>query len=245
MSEATCQRLRGQYTFESRGETPTNITLSISSRNNVTATHLYSDGARVNTKLARLRLVSGDKKAKKGLRASNAGHICTGSGLTPATTAPGTGLTAATSAPGLGSPLPHLHRDWAHPCRICAGDWVHPCRICTGIGLTVAVLHAVRAALSRAAAAASLPRPAGAGKGRHDRKRLLREAQSAFDKQQAEMNRQPMPALALQRDSSSEPTTSEDEARPRACPAPPETLLEPCTRARAGTRNCSRAEGDA
>jgi hypothetical protein len=29
-------------------------------------------------------------------------HICTGTGLAP-----------ATSAPGLGSPLPHLHRDWA------------------------------------------------------------------------------------------------------------------------------------
>ena len=26
---------------------------------------------------------------------------------------------AATSAPGLRSPLPHLHRDWAHPCHIC------------------------------------------------------------------------------------------------------------------------------
>ena len=32
-------------------------------------------------------------------------HCCTGTGLTP-----------ATSAPGLGSPLPHLHRDWARPC---------------------------------------------------------------------------------------------------------------------------------
>ena len=30
-------------------------------------------------------------------------HICTGTGLTP-----------PTSAPGLGSPLPHLHRHWAH-----------------------------------------------------------------------------------------------------------------------------------
>ena len=27
----------------------------------------------------------------------------------------------ATSAPGLGSPVPHLHRDWAHPCHICVG----------------------------------------------------------------------------------------------------------------------------
>ena len=34
------------------------------------------------------------------------GHICTGTGLAP-----------VTSAPGLGSPLPHLHRGWAHPRR--------------------------------------------------------------------------------------------------------------------------------
>ena len=40
-------------------------------------------------------------------------HICAG-----------TGLTAATSAPGPGSPLPHLRRDWAHPCHICAGTWL-------------------------------------------------------------------------------------------------------------------------
>ena len=33
----------------------------------------------------------------------------------------GTGLTPPTSAPGLGSPLPHLRRDWAHPCNICTG----------------------------------------------------------------------------------------------------------------------------
>jgi hypothetical protein len=32
------------------------------------------------------------------------------------------GLTPATSAPGLGSPLPHLCRDWAHPCHICTGS---------------------------------------------------------------------------------------------------------------------------
>ena len=75
-------------------------------------------------------------------------HICTGTGLTP-----------ATSAPGLGSPPPHLHRDWANPCHICAGngltpatsapglgeplphlrrDWAHPCHICTGTGLAPA-----------------------------------------------------------------------------------------------------------
>ena len=33
----------------------------------------------------------------------------------------GTGLTPATSAPGLGSFRPHLHRDWAHPGHICTG----------------------------------------------------------------------------------------------------------------------------
>jgi hypothetical protein len=37
-------------------------------------------------------------------------HVCTGTALTP-----------ATSAPGLRSPLPHLRRDCAHPCHICAG----------------------------------------------------------------------------------------------------------------------------
>jgi hypothetical protein len=37
-------------------------------------------------------------------------HICTGTGLAP-----------ATSAPGLGSPLPHLHRNRARPCNICTG----------------------------------------------------------------------------------------------------------------------------
>ncbi len=41
------------------------------------------------------------------------GRICTGTGLTLATSAPGsTGLTPATSAWRLGSPRPHLHRDW-------------------------------------------------------------------------------------------------------------------------------------
>jgi hypothetical protein len=38
----------------------------------------------------------------------------------------GTGLTPATSAPGMGSPLPHLRRDWAHPCHICTGTALTP-----------------------------------------------------------------------------------------------------------------------
>ena len=75
-------------------------------------------------------------------------HICTGTGLTAATSAPGlgsprphlrrdwshrchicigTGLTAATSAPGLGSPLPHLHRDWDPPLPHLHRDWAHRC----------------------------------------------------------------------------------------------------------------------
>jgi hypothetical protein len=42
-------------------------------------------------------------------------HICTGAGLTP-----------ATSAPELGSPRPHPHRDWAQPGHIRTGTWAHP-----------------------------------------------------------------------------------------------------------------------
>jgi hypothetical protein len=51
----------------------------------------------------------------------------------------------------LGSPLPHLHRDWAHPCSISSPglgpplphlrrDWARPCHICTGTGLGPALL---------------------------------------------------------------------------------------------------------
>ena len=42
-------------------------------------------------------------------------HICAG-----------TGLTAATSAPRLSSPLPHLHRDWARPSHICTATGLTP-----------------------------------------------------------------------------------------------------------------------
>jgi hypothetical protein len=61
-------------------------------------------------------------------------HICTGTALTP-----------ATSAPGLHSPLPHLRRDCTHPCHIYAGplphphrDWARRCHIRTGTGLAAA-----------------------------------------------------------------------------------------------------------
>jgi hypothetical protein len=54
----------------------------------------------------------------------------------------GSGLAPPTSAPGLGSPLPHLHRDWAHPCHICAGTGLTPAHICAGIGPTLAHIRA-------------------------------------------------------------------------------------------------------
>ena len=60
-------------------------------------------------------------------------HICTGTGRTPAISAPGPPL--PTSAPGLGSPLTHLHRDQAHPCPHLLWDWARPCHICSGTGL--------------------------------------------------------------------------------------------------------------
>ena len=51
-------------------------------------------------------------------------HICTGTRLIP-----------ATSAPGPGSPPPHLRRDWAHRCHTCSGTKLIPSHICTGTGL--------------------------------------------------------------------------------------------------------------
>ncbi len=57
-------------------------------------------------------------------------HICAG-----------TGLIAARSVPGLGSPLPHLRRDWAHPCQICAGTGLTPPTSSLGLGSPRPHLH--------------------------------------------------------------------------------------------------------
>ena len=61
--------------------------------------------------------------SQKRIRWAHPSHICTGTGLAP-----------ATSAPGPGSPLPHLHRDGAHPSHTGTWapvlglhrDWFHP-----------------------------------------------------------------------------------------------------------------------
>ena len=52
-------------------------------------------------------------------------HICTGTGLTP-----------PTSAPGLGSPFPHPPKGGAHPSHICtgAGTGAAPCLVLLGVG---------------------------------------------------------------------------------------------------------------
>ena len=61
--------------------------------------------------------------------------ICTGTKLALATSAPQQpGAAPATSASGLGSPLPHLHRDWAHPCHICTGTGLAPATSAPGLG---------------------------------------------------------------------------------------------------------------
>ena len=54
--------------------------------------------------------------------------ICTGTWLTPATSALGLGSPLPTSAPGLGAPLQHLGRDWACPAHICTSLWQRPAR---------------------------------------------------------------------------------------------------------------------
>ena len=50
-------------------------------------------------------------------------------------------LATATSAPGLGSPLPHLHRNWAHPCHICTGTRLAAATSALGLGSPLPHLH--------------------------------------------------------------------------------------------------------
>jgi hypothetical protein len=70
-------------------------------------------------------------------------HICTGTASTvphlhrewahPTHICAGTGLHCATSAPGLGPPLPHLHRNWAFRAHICKGTGPAPAgQLCAG-----------------------------------------------------------------------------------------------------------------
>jgi hypothetical protein len=42
----------------------------------------------------------------------------------------------------LGSPLPHLHRDWAHPCHICAGTGLTAATSAPGLQEAAAALMA-------------------------------------------------------------------------------------------------------
>ncbi len=92
-----------------------------------------------------------DSYTLRGQVGSPTAHICTATGLAP-----------ATSAPRVGSPLPHLHRDWGRPSHICTGtgvapptsapgpglplphlhqEWAHPFHICTGTGAALPHLH--------------------------------------------------------------------------------------------------------
>ncbi len=57
-------------------------------------------------------------------------HMCTGTGLTP-----------PTSALGLGSPRPHLHWGWAHHAHICTGTGLAPPTSALGLGSPRPHLH--------------------------------------------------------------------------------------------------------
>ncbi len=78
-------------------------------------------------------------------------HICTGTGLTP-----------PTSAPGLGSPLPHLHRDRAHPSHICTGTGLASPTSAPGPGSPLPHLHRDRARLSHICIGTGLTPPTSA-----------------------------------------------------------------------------------
>jgi hypothetical protein len=63
-----------------------------------------------------------------------------------------------TSALGLGSPLPHLRRDWAHPCHICAGTGLTPATSAPGLGLAPLPTSAPRLGSPPPTSAPGLPR---------------------------------------------------------------------------------------
>ena len=64
--------------------------------------------------LLRVRDVMGSPRPHLRRDWAHPAHICAGTGLARAVSAPGLG-TPATSAPGPGPPLPDFHRDRAHP----------------------------------------------------------------------------------------------------------------------------------
>jgi hypothetical protein len=68
--------------------------------------HSAAYSARRSITAASLRHIPQSAKGKR----AHPSHICTRTGLIP-----------ATPARRPGSPLPHLRRDWAHPAHICAG----------------------------------------------------------------------------------------------------------------------------
>ncbi len=100
-----------------------------------TQTHTYehtrTHGCTHTQKWTDRRFIAGTSRTSDTLRNRCAErprrcHIGTGTGLTPATSAPGLGSPLPTSAPRQGLSLPHRHRDWAHPCPHLHRDWAHP-----------------------------------------------------------------------------------------------------------------------
>ena len=63
-------------------------------------------------------------------------HVCAGTGLTPAASAPGLGSPHATSARGLGSPQWRLRWDWAQPAASAPGLGSPHAHVCAGTGLS-------------------------------------------------------------------------------------------------------------
>jgi hypothetical protein len=61
-------------------------------------------------------------------------HTCPGTGFAPCHICTGTWLACASSAPGLGSPVSHRRRDWAHPCHIRSRTGLTPATSAPGLG---------------------------------------------------------------------------------------------------------------
>ena len=89
-------------------------------------------------------------RARGGL--TPAPHLCPDCTAQPRRIGAGTGdcscniCTRTGPSQGRCSPLPHLHRDWVHPCHICTGTGLTPATSAPGLGFPPSCIH-VRAAL--------------------------------------------------------------------------------------------------
>jgi hypothetical protein len=104
--------------------------LAVSTRRALRYTAAHFGLFRVLSSLCRRAALLGDAKAQYKLGwCYESAHGCVQDEARPSHICTGTALTPATSAPGLRSRLPRLHRDCAHACHVCTGTASLRCRL--------------------------------------------------------------------------------------------------------------------